>query len=355
MTGPVLKPVRETAPLDRARLADYLGAQGLALDVDREVRQFAGGLANVNYLVWIAGKPLVLRRPPAGKLPPGAHDMGREHRILSRLWEALPLAPRSLHFCADTSVIGVPFQLIEYREGVVVRGTDLSPVGNDPATCARLADILIETLARIHDVEPERVGLGDLGRPDGFVTRALEGWTKRGMLVAEQIPGVEPLIKPVAGWLSSRIREHGRSALIHNDFKLDNLILEPGTLATVAIVDWDQGTRGDPLFDLATLLSYWAEPNDPDCMHRLAQMPTAAQGFPRRAEVAERYARLTGRDASDLRPLHVLAMLKLSVVFLQLHRRFASGEVSDPRYAAFADIGRGLLAFTHDIAMGKAG
>src|SRR5882757_9806824 len=155
VTGSCFRPSSGSGALPVDRVAVYLASVGLELDRSREIRQFAGGLANLNFLVHVDGKPMVLRRPPGGELPKGAHDMGREFQILSRLWRALPFVPRGIHFCADLKVLGVPFQLIEYRDGVVIRGVDLP----FPDRAAELGNMLVVTLAQLHAVDPAAVGL----------------------------------------------------------------------------------------------------------------------------------------------------------------------------------------------------
>lgn len=340
-------------PLDVAAVEAHLARHGLRLDREVAPRRFRGGLANINYLVSVDGAPFVLRRPPSGELPPGAHDMVREHRILSRLWRALPLAPRSRHLCEDTAVIGVPFQLIEYRPGLVVRGTDLSPVAHRPDVGEHLTGVMIDTLVQIHAVPVQEVELADFGRPDGFLARGVAGWTKRCRSVGAGTD-VQQLMDEIARWLTDRVDGLPDRAptLLHCDVKLDNIILAPETLTPVAVIDWDMGTRGDPLFDLATLLSYWTEAGDPSCMHRLGQMPTAEAGFADRETVARRYAEATGRDLAGFNVVRVLALFKLGVVFLQLHRRWRDGALGDDRYADFESLGVELLEFTRDVARG---
>lgn len=341
----------ETVPADWRRLADYLRAQGMRFDPDQPIRQFAGGLANRNYLVVVDGKRAVLRRPPDGDLPPGAHDMAREHKILSRLATALPFIAPSLHYCERRDVIGVPFQLIEYRSGIVVRGVDLAPAASHADAPRMLCEMLVTTLASLHKVDAQAVGLGDLGKPDGFIARAIAGWSKRGALVAGS-DAARKLLDDVAQWLArQRFRERA-ATLLHCDFKLDNMILNPETLSPVALVDWDMGTRGDPLFDLATLLSYWAEPGDPLAWRELRQMPTALPGFWTRTEVAQRYAAATGCDLDDLPTMRVLALFKLGIVFLQLHRQWVNGAVKDERYADFARLGENMVLIARDVATG---
>ena len=327
-------------------VAAHLAAHGLRM-VDMTPSRFAGGLANRNYLLQLESGPVVLRRPPPGPLPPGAHDMAREHRILSVLPDALAVAPRSLHLCEDLSVMGAPFQILEYRAGRTIRATlpeDLADQG--PA----LSMTLLDTLAAVHAVDTAALGLDTLGRPEGFLGRAAVGWHRRGLAVADG-PAAR-VLDGLAVWLAAHAVPDGPAALLHNDFKLDNLILDPATLRPVALVDWDQGTRGDPLFDLATLLSYWTEPGDPQAMHDLAQMPTAAPGFWTREQAARHYAAATGRDLSGFRFHRVLGVMKLGVIFLQLHALYRAGATTDPRYRAFGGVGSGVLCFAREIAGG---
>lgn len=331
-------------------LGRYLHSQGMHLDLDSAPRQFGGGFANLNYLLQIDGGPVVLRRPPMGPLPPGAYDMGRESRILSRLWEAFPLAPRNLHLCTDESVLGAPFQLTEFRDGISVRDQLPSPCKDPVATGARLGQLMIDTLVDLHQVDPAAVGLDSLGRPEGFLERARKGWIQRAHLCIDawELPQLDALLRAVEGWLQQQSLPQGPQTLLHNDFKLDNMLLREPELSPVAVVDWDQGTRGDALFDLATLLSYWTEAGDPPGLRLMRQMPTEQAGFPSRREAAEAYALRSGFDLSDFRFYQVLAQLKTAVIFLQLHQRYRSGGTTDARYAEFLDVGQALLQAAHD-------
>ncbi len=349
----VFRSAGDAFPIDTARLGAYLAGVGLPLDLSEPIKQFGTGMANINYRLKAGGRLLVLRRPPDGDLPPGAHDMAREHRILSQLWRALPLAPESAHLCEDKSVIGVSFQLIEYRPGLVIKGDDKRHFDGRPDVAARTGGLLVETLAAIHAVDAEAVGLGDLGKPEGFIERTRKGWTGRAERL-ELRSETAALAREVSGWLAKQSVNARAPTLLHSDFKLDNLIVEPGTLKPVAIVDWDMGTRGDPLFDVATMLSYWAEAGDPACMHDMKQLPTAAPGFSTRNEVVAHYARLTGRDVSDFPVLRVLAMFKLAVVLLQLHALWKRGSAKGDDYADMDRIATELLVFAKDAAAGQA-
>jgi len=350
-TAPELRSEADSTPQEWQRLCVHLAAHGMTLQFDPLPRQFAGGLANLNYLLTLNGTEAVLRRPPMGQLPPGAYDMAREFRILSRLWSAFPLAPRALHLCEDKSILGAPFQIIEYRRGFAVRSTLPQALRGSLDVGSCLASTLAGVLAQLHAVDPAAIGLGDLGHPEGFLKRAVEGWAKRAALL--RAGGLSAAEAQVVVWLRAHEAPGGASALVHNDLKLDNILLHGTTHAPVAVLDWDQGTRADALFDLATTLSYWVEPDDPPVMLALQQMPTAEAGFPSRREFAELYARLTGRDLSDFRFYRVLAIFKLAVIFQQLHHRYRQGATSDPRYADFGRLGDGIVDFALTVARGE--
>ncbi|MBO9694689.1 MAG: phosphotransferase family protein [Sphingopyxis sp.] len=340
-------PEAEVSGFDREGVSRHLAGAGLDFDPRQPFRQFSGGLANRNYLVEIDGRPAVLRRPPAGPLPPGAHDMAREHRVLTGLSACLPFVPQSLHYCPDRSVIGVPFQIVEYRSGLVVR--DALPPGRDAVdVSARLSQVLVDTIAQIHAVDSESCGLSGLGRPQGFVDRAVAGWTKRGLLVADE--GASAIVEALGRWLSRRPFRDEPHGLIHLDFKLDNMILDPGTLEVRAVIDWDMGTVGNTLFDFSAMLSYWGETGDPPALTGPVMMPTAQPGFWTRTEASARYCELTGRDPANLADFRILALFRLAVVYLQLHRQWADGRVKGARYEGFRDRGEQLLAHVWDMA-----
>jgi aminoglycoside phosphotransferase (APT) family kinase protein len=349
----VFRAAAESVPLDGERLAAYLAGIGLPLDASDPIKQFGTGLANINYRLTAGGRRLVLRRPPGGELPPGAHDMAREHRILSRLWRVHPLAPESLHLCEDKSVVGVPFQLIDYRPGLVIKGDDQSRFAGRPDVARATSTMLIETLISVHRVDCAAIGLDTLGKPEGFIARAIKGWVGRGARL-DVAPATARLLAEAGAWLERQPVQTRAPVLLHSDLKLDNMIVHPETLAPVAIVDWDMGTRGDPLFDLATTLSYWVEPGDPPCMHALRQMPTTAPGFATRAEVLSTYKRAMNVDVSDWPVLRVLAMLKLAVVLLQLFALYQRGAAKGSDYADLDQVATELLAYAIDVAHGRA-
>ncbi|MFM9972048.1 MAG: phosphotransferase family protein [Burkholderiales bacterium] len=345
-----LRSESESIPQDWDGLAAHLSSQGFKLELDPRPSQFSGGLANLNYLLKVDGRDAVLRRPPMGPLPPGAYDMGREFRILSALSKGFDLAPAAIYLGEDTSVIGAPFQILEYRRGFAVRSELPDEFRGKPEMAKRLGETVIDVLVRVANIDPQAVGLGELGRPEGFLKRTVEGWSKRAVLAAEG--GESPLIREISAWLHKHLVPDGKTTLLHNDIKLDNILLDERNLNPVALLDWDQCTRGDGLFDLATTLSYWTEASDPPGMQALRQMPTGAPGFWTRREAAEVFAKRSGRDLSDFRFYRVLASFKLAVIFYQLHARYRSGATTDPRYAEFGSLADDILEFTWSIARG---
>lgn len=330
-------PVRAGEELDLARLAAHLAAHlpGAAADLAAAtlaIEQFPSGFSNLTYLVRLGDRRLVLRRPPFGARIATAHDMAREHRILSALAPVYPKAPRPLLFCGDAEVLGAPFYLMERVEGVILR----SSVARGPAPpaerLAAAAGALVETLAELHAVDWRAAGLGDLGRPEGYVERQVEGWTGRYRRAAtHEIAEMDR----VAAWLAAHLPAESGAALIHNDLKHDNLVLAPGDWGRVlAVLDWEMATVGDPLLDLGTTLGYWVDPGDPPEMVALGLGPTALPGNPDRAGVVERYARASGRDVGDAVFLYAYGLFKLAVIAQQIYARFRAGHTQDPRFAA---------------------
>lgn len=330
----------DSIPQDWPRLAQWLAAAGHRIDLDTVPRQFAGGLANLNYLVCLDGAPAVLRRPPPGPAAEGANDMAREWRVLSQLHVGYPLAPRGIAFCADADVLGAPFQLIDYRPGIAVGGS--LPAGLAADAPARLTDALIGAMATLHRLDPASVGLEALGRPTGFLGRQVEGWVRRADAVWPN--GAAPAgVARITGWLRANLPADAPAALIHGDFKFDNMLVDPAKLIARAVIDWDMATLGDPLFDLAVLLSYWIEPADPVEWHALAALPSLHPGFPDRAHVASAYFAARGCPAQPLDFHLVLARFRLAVAWMQLYRRWQTGAMHGGRYAGFETLALAVL------------
>ncbi len=329
-------PVRPGEELDWSALEQYLRANLPELSGDFRVLQFPNGSANLTYFVQFGDRPLVVRRPPFGQIAPGAHDMRREYRALSKLWQRFDKAPRAFLFCDDQRVIGSDFLVIEYRSGVVIWGPIPPSMAAHVDVGRRVGHALVDALAELHLVDAEDVGLGDLGRPDGFVERQVAGWTKRWELAARA--DAEPLMTVVGERLAAAMPTAPRSAILHNDFKLDNCQFDPADPDHVkSIFDWDMATLGDPFVDLGILLNYWPDPTDTDGDRPIYNPGMDALGLPTRAEVVERYAARTGFDVADVYWYEAFACWKTAVVLQQLHTRYVRGESTDERMAKKGD------------------
>jgi aminoglycoside phosphotransferase (APT) family kinase protein len=341
--------IREGEGFDLGAVERYLREriEGLP-EGELEVRQFPSGASNLTYLLKIGDWEGVLRRPPLGPVPPKAHDMGRESHVLERLHEAFPLAPRPYFFCDDESVIGAPFYVMERRAGVVV--DDGFPENVEPTVelCRGMSRMVADTLARLHAVDPDEAGLGDLGRPEGFLERQVKGWISRYEKArTDEIEEVGPL----TGWLADEIPESPAPTIIHNDYKLNNLILNPDDLTDVrAVLDWEMATVGDPLFDLAVSVSYWIEPTDPEELKEVMPTVTSTPGFMTRKELMDRYAHRSGRDLSDVHWYMVFGYFKLAVILQQIYARWKNGQTRDERFANFDRRVRTLILHAKTLA-----
>jgi aminoglycoside phosphotransferase (APT) family kinase protein len=330
--------VRDTAPIrpderfDEDRVADYLRTHigDLVGSGPIEFLQFPGGAANLTYLARTDAVELVLRRAPLGSVASGGHDMEREYNVLSRLWQAYPPAPRAYHYCDNPGVMGKPFFAMERREGMVVRLTWPTEIGPDDGVRRLVTENVVDGLASLHRVDPDAVGLGDLGRPEGFVTRQVDGWSDRWEAArTREVPDMDRASEV----LSAASPEAQGTVLLHNDYKLDNTMVdESGSL--VAVFDWDMATRGDPLVDLGTLSAYWVDPDEPS-YGVLAGYGVPLASVMSKRELADRYGEATGFDVQRLPYYEGLALFRVAVIIEQIYARFASGQTADDRFARF--------------------
>ena len=337
MTGhpPERIPVPDGAPLDWDRLAGYLRSNLDGLGPLEAVWQFPNGSANLTYLLEFAGQRLVVRRPPFGDLAIGAHDMKREYRVLSRLWPHYDRAPRAYLFCTDHTVAGSDFVVMEYRAGEVVWGSVPPSMTGHPAAARRIGFAVVDALAELHLLAPERAGVADLGRPAGFVDRQLAGWLRRWRAVSPE-PGPD-LVAEVGAELAATRPQSTRTAIVHNDFKIDNCQFDPADPDRASSVfDWDMATLGDPLVDVGILLNYWPDPSDGPDDRPLHPAGQERMGLPSRAEVARRYAAQTGADLSGIAWYEAFGCWKTAIVIAQLHHRYRTGHSQDERQAAKA-------------------
>jgi aminoglycoside phosphotransferase (APT) family kinase protein len=295
------------------------------------VEQFPGGHSNLTYLLRFGPQEFALRRPPFGPVPPKAHDMARECRILQAIHRVFPLAPRPYLLCEDTSIIGSTFYIMERRHGVVVRHEEPPQLANQPEQRQLVSRAVVNTLADLHLVDIDAHGLGSLGKPIGFAERQVKGWTQRwhGSKTTEQAE-----MNALSEWLLERLPQDPiRATLVHGDYKLDNIMLDERDLGKlVAVFDWEMSAVGDPLVDLGIFLAYWVHTAPAAQGDSLAAV-TTQPGWFTRDEVLERYTERTNLDVSNIKFYEVFAVFKLAVVLQQIFYRYHRGQTDDARFA----------------------
>jgi aminoglycoside phosphotransferase (APT) family kinase protein len=335
--------VREEDRLDAERLAAFLAGTFPGTAGPLRVHQFRRGHSNLTYLVAWGEREMVLRRAPHGANVKTAHDMRREFTILSALRPVYPKAPRPLAFCDDEGIAGARFYLMERVRGVVLRREGAEGLELRPELMGRLSRAFADGLAELHAVDVSKGSLAALGKPEGYAARQVKGWTER---YRKARTDDWPEVEAAAAWIARNVPpDAGRAALVHNDYKYDNLVLDPGDPARVrAVLDWEMATLGDPVLDLGSTLAYWVDPDDPPEMRSLAFGPTALPGNLGRARLAGRYAERSGRDPGPLLFPYVFGLFKLAVIVQQIHRRWRDGFTTDPRFAEMGDMVRLLGA-----------
>jgi aminoglycoside phosphotransferase (APT) family kinase protein len=350
LNPPETMAARPGEELDAAVVAAYLRPRLPPTEGVLTIKQFTGGYANLTYLLRFGAHEYVLRRPPPPPVPPGAHDMAREYRVLSVLHTAFPLAPRAYLFCDDPAVLGVPFFVMERRHGIVIGQVMPQPYASDAALCRRLSTSLVDALVDLHHVDFRALGLETLGRPEGFMARQLAGWHRRW---EHAKPYVVPLMEEIAAWLQAHLPVSSPPTLVHNDFKLDNAMLDaadPGRL--VAVFDWDMCTLGDPLADLGQLVGYWVQPGDPPGRLAASPMPSVP-GFFTRAEVVQRYAERSGRDVSHMAFYEAYGLWKTAIVVTQLSVLYIRGQSHDERLRNYDARMLQFAEAAHDVMRGS--
>jgi aminoglycoside phosphotransferase (APT) family kinase protein len=325
------KPVRPGEEVDLVALAAFvdkeLGAHGAVT-----VEQFPGGHSNLTYSVRHGDREYVLRRPPVGSKVKSAHDMGREVTVLSKLAPVYARAPRVIAYEPTGEVLGAPFYLMERRRGVILRRELPPELASDHAKIRRVCELLVDALVDLHAVDYTAAGLGEFGKPAGYIERQVTGWTERYQ--GSQTDDIAEVTE-VAAWLAAHRPAEGAPALIHNDFKFDNVIFDVGLESITGVLDWEMTTIGDPLMDLGTSLSYWAQASDPAKYHALPFGPTAQPGMLTREAIARRYLERSGRSTDTLVFYYAFGLLKTAVIAQQIYYRYAKGVTKDQRFASF--------------------
>lgn len=334
--------VRSDEQFDEKHLTEFLKGKLPGSDQPLVIRQFPGGKANLTYHLDYGTHEYVLRRPPLGPVAPGAHDMAREYRVLSVLHQSLPQAPKAFLFSDDQSIVGAPFFVMERHRGVVVRTKLPTEYAHIPDAGGQMSMALADALAHLHAVDYKSLGLGELGKPEGFIERQVGGWQKRWEAAKHtEIPAVDQIYH----WLVENMPQSDEPTLVHNDYKLDNVMLAEDDPSKIkAIFDWDMCTLGDPLSDLGALLCYWVEPTDPSFFRQSAMMPIN-ESFLTRKELVARYAETSGRDVSAIQFYHVLGIFRLIGIVAQIYIRFVKGQTQDKRFAAYGDMIPALATF----------
>ncbi len=338
-------PIRPGQELDTEKLLLVLRRE-LGLCGTVRVRQFPRGYSNLTYSIEIGDRQLVLRRAPPGTTFQGAHDMEREHRTLAAVHPVYPLCPRPLFYCKEEAIIGASFYLMERARGVILRRDLPQGLGLDEAVLRELSRNVVSALADLHAVDVERTGLVALGRPEGYVRRQVEGWSRRYRAARTSDA---PRFESVMLWLASQLPPDAeRPSLVHNDFKLDNVVLDPADPTRItAVLDWEMATVGHPLMDLRNSLAYWVEAADPPAAEAYRMVSTNSPGCLTRAEVAGHYADRTGVSLENMEFFYCFGLFRLAAIAQQIYRRFSEGRADDARFGALA---QGVRALEKDAA-----
>jgi aminoglycoside phosphotransferase (APT) family kinase protein len=331
----------EDEAIDQPKLEEWFAREIHRATPPLSFDRISGGRSNLTYAVTdSSGRRWALRRPPLGKRLASAHDMAREHRILAALGPTDVPVPQVVALCQDESVNGAPFYVMDFVEGLVLRTRQEAEKAFDEGERRAIGERVVDTLVAIHAVDPDAVGLGDVGRKADYVARQLHRW--HGQWEKSKTREIE-LIDDVHRRLSERVPEQGPPTIVHGDYRLDNVILSPaGEVA--AVVDWELCTLGDPLADVGMLLVYWSEPGDE--LMPLFDPPTTASGFPPRDEVKRRYAELSARDLAEIDFYVALACWKLAIILEGVFARYAAGQYGQAAegYQQFAEVVERLAA-----------
>jgi len=346
------KPIRQGEELNTENLQNFLREKLNVSSDEIEISQFPGGSSNLTYCVKIGETEYVLRRPPFGNQVKSAHDMSREFNVLSKLSAVYKPAPKPLIYCNDEAIIGSEFYLMERRNGLIIRGKSPEILENSPELQRKVCESFIGNLADLHALDYEKTGLENLGKPEGYVTRQVTGWTKRYFNAkTDEHSELETAIE----WLNKNIPESNGESLIHNDYKFDNVMLNPENLTEiVAVLDWEMTTIGSPLMDLGSSLAYWMSKESGNELLNMPFNPRVLMENISRAELVEIYEEKSGKKVSDMLFYYVFGTFKLAVIAQQIYFRYVKGFTKDERFANFNNFinSLGKIAL-HAIESGK--
>jgi aminoglycoside phosphotransferase (APT) family kinase protein len=326
--------IREGEELDLEALKNYLQPVLGSKVASMTLQQFPGGHSNLTYLLNSGNEQWVLRRPPFGSKVESAHDMSREYRILDALKGVYDYGPEPIHFCDDHEVLGCDFYLMTYIEGLVIRREYPSNLKLSPNQIRKQLLNFFDGLGDLHSIDLVKVGLDTFGKPEGYVVRQVEGWSKRWVnAVTPDTVNCDRVIK----WLHDNMPiESGKASVIHNDYKLDNVIFDPNDpLRLIGVLDWEMSTVGDPLMDLGCTLGYWVQISDPDFFREARTMPSDMKGAPTRIEIIKRFQERTGLSVKHFPFYFCFGLFRLCVIGQQIYYRFYHGHTTDKRFAGF--------------------
>ena len=325
--------MRAGEELDAARVDGWLKERVAGLAGTPEVTQYTGGASNWTYRLRYPSHDLVLRRPPAGTKARSAHDMGREYRIQGALKPAFPLVPRMVAFCDDPSVIGCDFYVMERLDGLIPRRELPEGVGWTPESTRALCLNVVDTLIALHRVEPAAVGLEGIGKGPGYARRQVEGWCER---YDKARTWNVPRFTRVKAWLKAHVPDDVGACVIHNDFRFDNVVLDPREpTRVVGVLDWEMATVGDPLMDLGGALAYWVQADDDPLIRALRRQPTHRPGMLTRREVVEYYGARAGLPTSGWTFYEVFGLFRLAVIVQQIYYRYHHGQTRNPAFRRY--------------------
>lgn len=323
--------VRDEDAFDTAAVSAWLSDTLHGLGELREVFQYPGGASNLTYLLRFADRELILRRPPAGKKAASAHDMKREFRVQRQLRPAYPYVPEVLALCEDPAVLGSDFYVMERIDGIILRGDLPAGLELGPERARSLTFSVFDRLIELHQVDPVAAGLDDLGKGAGYVERQVRGWSDRYRKArTPDVPDCDDLMD----WLAANQPDDVKICVIHNDFRFDNVVLDPD-LDVVGVLDWEMATLGDPLMDLAGSMAYWIQADDDATAQLIRRQPTHLPGMPTRREVVDYYCERTGLSAGNWTFYEVFGWFRLAVIMQQIYYRYRAGQTHNKAFQHF--------------------
>jgi aminoglycoside phosphotransferase (APT) family kinase protein len=325
--------IREGEELDALRISQYLKQHLGDIEGELKITQFPGGASNLTYALSFPNRELVLRRPPFGPVAVSAHDMGREYKVMNTLRPVYPYVPTMITFCDDPSVIGCDFYLMERLVGIVPRAEFPAGLSLTPEETRRLCTNALDKLIELHRVDYAAIGLADLGKGEGYVERQIGGWSKRYRNAkTENVPDFEK----VMNWLQDNMPSQVKVCIIHNDFRFDNVVLDPeDPTQIIGILDWEMATLGDPLMDLGNSLAYWIQADDGPEMLATRRQPTHLDGMMTRREVIEYYCGKMGMQGDNSRFYQIYGLFRLAAIIQQIYYRYHHGQTRDKRFEYF--------------------